>query len=121
MSDGYLKVDSSDCYRGLQGEVELVGAKNAVLVTIISLLLTSGRSLLRNVPASADVHEMIELLRHLGAVIFFDTEKHELTVDTTLVHSWTVHNAIMQKTRASFLIMGPLLARFGKAHIGLPG
>jgi UDP-N-acetylglucosamine 1-carboxyvinyltransferase len=64
---------------------------------------------------------MIELLRYLGAVIFFDTEKHQLTVDTTLVHSWTVSNAMMQKTRASFLIMGPLLARFGKAHIGFPG
>jgi UDP-N-acetylglucosamine 1-carboxyvinyltransferase len=132
MKDGYLKVDPSTSFlrqaqderraaQPLAGSVELVGAKNAVLVTIISLLLTSGRSLLRNVPASADVHEMIELLRHLGAVIFFDTEKHELTVDTTLVHSWTASNAMMQKTRASFLIMGPLLARFGKAHIGFPG
>jgi UDP-N-acetylglucosamine 1-carboxyvinyltransferase len=121
MNDGHLKIDSLGRTNGLAGEVELVGAKNAVLVTIISLLLTSGRSLLRNVPASADVHEMIELLRHLGAVIFFDTEKHELTVDTTLVHSWTASNAMMQKTRASFLIMGPLLARFGKAHIGFPG
>ena len=121
MDNGYLKVESSGRTGGLCGEVELVGAKNAVLVTIISLLLTSGRSILHNVPASADVHEMIELLRHLGAVIFFDTEKHQLTVDTTLVHSWTASNMMMQKTRASFLIMGPLLARFGKAHIGFPG
>jgi len=118
MNIGYLKVEQS---RALIGEVELAGAKNAVLVTIASLLLTSGISVLHNVPVSADVYEMIELLCHLGAVIFFDTEKHQLTVDTTLVHSWTVSNAMMQKTRASFLIMGPLLARFGKVRIGFPG
>lgn len=121
MNDGYLKIDSSNCSQGLKGEIELVGAKNAVLVTIASLLLTSGRSILYNVPVLADVYEMIDLLRHLGAVIFFDTEKHQLMVDTTLVHSWTVSNGMMQKTRASFLIMGPLLARFGKARIGFPG
>jgi|SRR4030095_1935637 len=121
MNDGYLKIDSTGRVGGLLGEVELVGAKNAVLVTIASLLLTSGRSVLYNVPVLADVHEMIELLRHVGAVIFFDIEKHQLTVDTTLVHSWTVGSVMMQKTRASFLILGPLLARFGKARIGFPG
>jgi len=121
MNDGYLKIESVSRAGGLKGEAELVGAKNAVLVTIASLLLTSGRSVLYNVPILADVYEMIELLRHVGAVIYFDTEKHQLTVDTTLVHSWTVGNVMMQKTRASFLILGPLLARFGKARIGFPG
>lgn len=119
MQDGYINVEQSPA---LKGEVELVGAKNAVLVTIASLVLTTGKSLLHNVPVSADIFEMIELLRHLGAVIFFDTEKHQLFVDTTLVHSWQVSSALMQKTRASILIMGALLARFGKARLGgLPG
>lgn len=124
MNDGYLKVSpstGSERAVGLTGQVELVGAKNAVLVIIASLVLTTGKSVLHNVPVSADVFEMIELLRHLGAVIFFDTEKHMLTVDTSLVHSWTVSSTMMQKTRASILIMGALLARFGKAHVGLPG
>ena len=68
MNDGYLKVEQSPA---LKGEVVLSGAKNAVLVTIASLVLTAGKSLLHNVPVSADVFEMIELLRHFGAVIFF--------------------------------------------------
>lgn len=119
MQAGYIKVQQSPA---LSGEVELVGAKNAVLVTIASLILTTGKSLLHNVPVSADVFEMVELLRNLGAVIFFDTEKHQLFVDTTLLHSWSVSGVIMKKTRTSILTMGPLLARFGKARMGgLPG
>ena len=119
MNNGYLKVEQSPA---LQGEATLSGAKNAVLVTIASLILTSGKSVLHNVPASADVFEMIELLRHFGAVIFFDTEQHQLFVDTTSLHSWDVTSAMMKKTRTSILVMGPLLARFGKAQIGgLPG
>ncbi|HLJ31862.1 MAG TPA: UDP-N-acetylglucosamine 1-carboxyvinyltransferase [Candidatus Babeliales bacterium] len=117
--NGYLKVEQSPA---LMGKVELSGAKNAVLVTIASLLLTSGKSILHNVPASADVFEMIELLRHLGAVIFFDEACHQLFVDTTLVHSWNVSAEMMKKTRTSVLVMGPLLARFGKVRIGgMPG
>jgi len=117
--NGYLKIDPS---RALSGTVELAGAKNAVLVTIASLVLTAGKSLLHNVPVSADVFEMMELLRHLGAVISFDTENHQLYADTTNLYSWRVSSVMMQKTRASILIMGALLARFGKAEIGgLPG
>lgn len=115
MNNGYLKVEQSSA---LQGEAKLSGAKNAVLVTIASLILTTGKSVLHNVPASADVFEMIELLRHFGAVIFFDTEQHQLFVDTTLLHAWDVSGAMMKKTRTSILVMGPLLARFGKARIG---
>jgi len=115
MQNGYLKVEQSPASRG---EVALSGAKNAVLVTIASLILTTGKSVLYNVPASADVFEMIELLRHFGAVIFFDTEHHQLFVDTTLLHAWDVSGAMMKKTRTSILVMGPLLARFGKVRIG---
>jgi UDP-N-acetylglucosamine 1-carboxyvinyltransferase len=113
--NGYLKVEQSPA---LRGEVELSGAKNAILVTIASLILTTGKSVLHNVPASADVFEMIELLRHFGAVIFFDTEHHQLFVDTTSLHAWDVSGAMMKKTRTSILVMGPLLARFGKVRIG---
>src|SRR6266403_163746 len=115
MHNGYLKIDQSPA---LKGEVALSGAKNAVLVTIASLILTAGKSALHNVPISADVFEMIELLRHFGAVIFFDEMRHQLFVDTTLLHSWHVTSAMMKKTRTSILVMGPLLARFGKARIG---
>jgi UDP-N-acetylglucosamine 1-carboxyvinyltransferase len=119
MHNGYLKIEQSPA---LQGEAKLSGAKNAVLVTIASLILTAGKSVLYNVPASADVFEMIELLRHFGAVIFFDEIRHQLFVDTTLLHAWNVTSAMMKKTRTSILVMGPLLARFGKTRIGgMPG
>jgi len=61
------------------------------------------------------------LLRHLGVVVDFDIVNHQLLVDTTLMCSWSVSSVIMQKTRASILIMGGLLARFGKARVGFPG
>jgi len=119
MIDGYLKVEQSG---PLSGEIELSGAKNAVLVTIASFILTNGKSILYNVPASADVYAMGELLTSLGATVFFDAEKHQFFVDTTSLCGWTIDADIMQKTRTSILAMGPLLARFGKAQIGgLPG
>lgn len=67
MSNGYLEIKPSG---KLAGIVSVAGAKNAVLVTMASLLLTSGKSLLKNVPASADVLHMIKLLKELGAEIF---------------------------------------------------
>lgn len=121
MNDGYLKIDpstSSGRSDRLMGTVELSGAKNAVLVTIASLILTKGKSILYNVPASADVYEMAELLSQLGATVFFDPENHQLTVDTTLLCAYTVSDEIMKKTRTSILALGPLLARFGRARMG---
>ena len=105
----------------LQGTVELVGAKNAVLVIIASLLLTDGKSFLSNVPISDDVWQMIALLRDLGAEVTFDIERHTLEVDTRFVAKYSVRAEIMKKMRASVLVMGPLLARFGRADIAMPG
>jgi UDP-N-acetylglucosamine 1-carboxyvinyltransferase len=105
----------------LQGTLELIGAKNAVLVIIASLLLARGASVLCNVPRSADVLHMIALLEELGATVFFDVHTHTLSVDTSNVTRWQVSPAIMRKMRASVLVMGPLLALFGKADIALPG
>jgi UDP-N-acetylglucosamine 1-carboxyvinyltransferase len=118
MKHAYLKIEQS---KKLEGTVELVGAKNAVLVIMASLLLTSGKSTLKNVPCSADVLHMIKLLEELGALVEFFPEKHVLVVDTTPVDKWKVSPDIMKKMRASILVMGPLLARFGFADIALPG
>ena len=106
---------------GLQGEVELIGAKNAVLCIMASLLLTEGVSVLRNVPDSADVHQMISLLSELGAQVTLDAAQHILRIDTTFVRGYFVRPEIMKKMRASVLVMGPLLARFCKADVALPG
>ncbi len=118
MNTSYLQVERS---MPLQGKAELVGAKNAVLVIMASLLLTSGKSRLSNVPRSADVIQMILLLRQLGAEVSFFAEEHVLEVDTTQVNKWQVCPDIMKKMRASILVMGPLLARFGHANTVRPG
>lgn len=105
----------------LHGRVELAGAKNAVLPIIISLILTSGVSRIRRVPASQDVFVLIDLLTLLGARVTFDQEKHELVADTTNLAPAPIPASIMQKMRASVLVMGPLLARFGWAELAFPG
>jgi len=118
MSNEYIVVKQS---LGLNGKADLVGAKNAVLVIMASLILTSGKSRLTNVPCSADVLQMIKLLESLGAQVFFDKEDHVLEVDTSTIDKYTVPSDIMSKMRASVLVMGPLLARFGQVNLALPG
>lgn len=118
MSEGHLLVQKSP---ELKGQVSLVGAKNSVLGIIASLILTDGVSNIENVPNSADVHHMIKLLESLGAQISFDTHKKHLVVDTSTINSFVVAPDIMKKMRASILVLGPLLARFGKAQVALPG
>lgn len=118
MQTGYLEVKHT---RSFQGTAQLVGAKNAVLVIMASLLLTTGKSRLLNVPASADVEHMITLLQHMGADVHFWREDHILEIDTTHVNKWRVDIEIMKKMRASILVMGPLLARFGRVDLAVPG
>lgn len=105
----------------LSGTVELVGAKNAVLVIISSLILTKGRSVLENVPNSSDVQQMIGLISDLGGQVEFDAQKNRLIVDTSEIMKFDVKPEIMNKMRASILVMGPLLARFGVAKVAFPG
>jgi len=118
MSNEQIVVEQSSA---LNGEISLAGAKNAVLVIIASLVLTNGKSRLKNVPCSQDVLHMIALLKELGATIFFDTKNNELEVDTRGIVSYKVSSEIMKKMRASVLVMGPLLARFGCVDVALPG
>ena len=118
MSNEYIEIKRSP---GLSGEAKLVGAKNAVLVTIASLILTDGKSKLYNVPNSQDVQHMIKLLEVLGAQITSDKKNNTLEVNTATINKYDVPRDIMKKMRASVLVMGPLLAKFGHANIALPG
>lgn len=118
MSSGYIYVKKSG---PLQGKVSLDGAKNAVLVIMASLLLTSGKSILRNVPVLSDVEQMIQILESLGALIVFDRERNILEVDTSHIHPNSIAQDCVKKFRASFLILGPLLARFKNVKLALPG
>lgn len=118
MQNDFLVVHQS---LGLQGETHLYGAKNAVLVIMASLILTDGISTLKNVPASDDVLNMIQLLQDLGAKVSFNAQEHTLIVDTATITVWKVSPALMKKMRASVLVMGPLLARFARVELAMPG
>lgn len=118
MSSEYIRIETSP---PLSGSVDLVGAKNAVLVIMASLLLTKGKNRLTNVPFSHDVHMMIKLLTSLGAEVLADEESLTLEIDTTHVSGHKVGPEIMKKMRASILVMGPLLARCGAVEVAMPG
>ena len=119
MAEDHIIIEQS---HALHGTVDLAGAKNAVLVVMASLILTDGKSVLTNVPANDDVWQMIKLLRDLGAEVTFDPDIHRLEVDTRLITKFSVRSEVMKKMRASVLVMGPLLARFGQIYdIALPG
>ncbi len=114
----YMVIESAG---RLEGKVDLEGAKNAVLVIMTSLILAPGKSTLRRVPLSSDFFLMAGLLESLGASVVLDEAEKVVIIDTSNLSSLPVGPEIMQKMRASILVMGPLLARFGSAEVALPG
>ena len=103
----------------LKGSVRIDGAKNAVLPIIAATLLAKGKSVLREVPNLKDVHVISDLLRHLGAEVEY--KGTTLTVDATNLTTCEAPYELVRKMRASFLVMGPLLARFNQTKISMPG
>ena len=103
----------------LKGSVRIDGAKNAVLPIIAATLLAKGKTILREVPNLKDVHVISDLLRHLGAEVEY--KGTTLTVDATNLTTYDAPYELVRKMRASFLVMGPLLARFNKTKISMPG
>ena len=105
----------------LKGTVKIDGAKNSVLPILASTLISKNQSVIREVPDLSDVVVMIELLESCGAKIAWDKEKKIICVDSQKVKSKEIPYEQVSKMRASFLIMGPLLSRFKKVAIPLPG
>ena len=106
--------------RALAGNVKVSGAKNAVLPIIAaSILAEEGTSVIHDVPALDDVYTICELLKSLGISLTYDNEV--LTVHASKLTSVEASYELVRKMRASFLVMGPLLARQGQARVSLPG
>jgi UDP-N-acetylglucosamine 1-carboxyvinyltransferase len=103
----------------LSGEVEISGAKNAVLPIMAAVLLANGKSTLNNVPDLRDTRTMVRLLNMVGAKT--DLNESSLTIDASTVDSLEAPYDLVKTMRASFYVMGPLLARFGEARVSLPG
>ncbi len=105
----------------LEGEATISGAKNAALTLIPASLLADGVSLWHNVPRLGDVRTMGKLLAVLGADVDFDEQGRHMRVDTSSVNQVKAPYELVKTMRASVLVLGPLLARYGRARVSLPG
>ena len=113
----YLEIQGQ---QKLSGEVEISGAKNAALPLIAATLLAQNDVILSNVPNVADIKTLIQLLINLGAKCEF-LDENRLKINTNSINSTKANYDIVRKMRASILTLGPLLARFGRCEVSLPG
>ncbi len=104
----------------LKGEIRISGAKNAALPILAATLLAETPSHISNVPHLQDVTTMMTLLGRMG-VDFVVDEKLSVEANTSNVHTFTAPYELVKTMRASILVLGPLVARFGQAHVSLPG
>jgi UDP-N-acetylglucosamine 1-carboxyvinyltransferase len=105
--------------RKLSGTVKISSAKNAVLPVIAASLLTEAECVIEDAPELEDVRVMKEVLISLGAKITCD--ENSIKINASHIDSYEAPYDLVRKMRASFLVMGPLLARQGKARISMPG
>ncbi|MFQ6612236.1 MAG: UDP-N-acetylglucosamine 1-carboxyvinyltransferase [Fidelibacterota bacterium] len=105
--------------RPLRGEIAVSGAKNAVLPIMVSALLVDGETTIHRVPDLRDTRTMVKLLEMTGAGVSFNN--HTLIIDGSTVDTPVAPYELVKTMRASFYAMGPLLGRFGRAHVSLPG
>ncbi len=103
----------------LKGKVKISGAKNAVLPAITASLLTKEKIRLKNIPRVKDVYTILTLMKELGAST--SIKKNSLSIQVRDVKSEQASYDLVQAMRASILVLGPLLARYGKAIVALPG
>lgn len=106
----------------LTGTVDIEGAKNAALPILAASILGEGKpSKFTNIPLLSDVYIMKEVLQYLNILIDFDEENKTMTVDATMPLKSDTPFKFMNKMRASIVVMGPLLARNGRAYVAMPG
>lgn len=104
----------------LDGEIHASGAKNAALPALIASLLADSPLQVGNIPHLRDITTTLELLQHLGASVQVD-EKLAIQVDASQLRVLRAPYKLVRTMRASILVLGPLLARFGEAEVSLPG
>ena len=103
----------------LKGEIHVSGAKNAALPIISAALLAESKSTLLDIPDLRDVRNLASILEKMGAVVDFDNNKME--IDPSSVNSYATDPELARKLRASYYILGVMLAKEGKARTSLPG
>lgn len=101
------------------GEVTISGSKNAALPLLAAMLIPNGETVLHNVPTLKDTATLIELIAGTGVKIY--KEGNTVTADASVVTNYYAPYELVRTMRASILVLGPLLARFGEAEVSLPG
>ena len=104
----------------ISGEVRVEGAKNSALKLMAATIMAPGVTTLTNVPNISDVHVMGKVLTNIGARIDV-VDEHTLAIDTSCVDSWETPYHLVAQMRASTAVLGPLISRFGRATVAMPG
>ena len=103
----------------LKGQIKISGSKNASLPILAATLLSNKKVYLQNLPRVKDIETMVSLLQSLGSKISFN--KNNLTIDNKKQNKNFASYSLVKTMRAGILVLGPLLAKFGKAKVSLPG
>ena len=105
----------------LSGKVRISGAKNSALKLMAASILANSKVTLQNVPDIEDVNTMAEVLKTLNAKVVFEPQKNRLEIDPLSINSFEAPYELVRKMRASVLVAGPLLSKFGRVKIAIPG
>ncbi len=105
----------------LSGEVNISGAKNSALKLIAASILADKKITLSNVPIIEDVNTMVKVLRILGAKVSLDEKNGKILIDPSSIDSFEAPYELVRKMRASILVAGPLLSKFGSVKVAIPG
>ncbi|MBT5331684.1 MAG: UDP-N-acetylglucosamine 1-carboxyvinyltransferase, partial [Porticoccaceae bacterium] len=106
--------------KALSGEIKISGAKNSALPILAATLLTAEKTKISNLPHLHDITTMIELLGCMGVQSSID-ERMNVEIDNSQINSYCAPYDLVKTMRASVLVLGPLLARFGEAEVSFPG
>ncbi len=108
--------------KSLQGTIPISGSKNAALAVLAGTVLASdGITVVRNLPRIHDIEVMACILRELGCTVTFEDDGKTARIDASQLDSWQVPDSLASKMRASLHLLGPLVARLGRAQIPQPG
>jgi len=106
--------------RPLSGTLAIQGAKNSALPVMAACILSPGQTVLENIPKLTDVLVMSEIMETIGAkVSWLDDAK--LLVDCSNLNNWVIPDGLMRRMRSSFIVVGPLISRFGRVRVTYPG
>ncbi|MEY4901142.1 MAG: UDP-N-acetylglucosamine 1-carboxyvinyltransferase, partial [Actinomycetota bacterium] len=105
----------------LVGQVQITGAKNSSLKLMAAALLAPGKTVIHAVPNILDVTIMAELLRRLGCAVEYDAAKQAVSIEVPQTIEHRADYDLVRRMRASIAVLGPLVARTGKADVALPG